>query len=60
MNNLDFIIDTNILMSFLISGKSSYKPLLKCYNFYLPEFGLTEIDKYQHIIFLIEKYLIKQ
>ncbi len=51
MNKLDFVVDTNVLMSFLISGNSSYKPLLKCYNFFLPEFGLIEIDKYQHIIF---------
>ena len=51
MNNLDFVVDTNIIMNILISGKASYKPLLKCYNFILPEFGLVEIDKYQQIIF---------
>ena len=51
MNNLEYVIDTNILMSILISGKANYKPLLKLYNFFLPEFGLIEIDKYQQIIF---------
>ena len=47
----DFVIDTNILMSILISGKASYKPLLKYYNFFVPEFALVEIEKYQDVIF---------
>ena len=50
-NKLDFVIDTNILMSILISGKASYKPLLKYYNFFVPEFALVEIEKYKNVIF---------
>lgn len=48
---LNYVIDTNIVMGFLISGKASYKPLIRTYNFILPDFGLIEIDKYQHVIF---------
>lgn len=48
---LNFVIDTNIVMGFLISGKASYKPLIRTYNFILPDFGLIEIDKYQDVIF---------
>ncbi len=48
---VDYIIDANVLMSILISGKSIYKPLLNYYNFILPEFALVEIDKYNEIIF---------
>lgn len=58
----NYVIDTNILMGFLISGKSSYKPLIRAYNFFLPEFGLVEIAKYEKIIFdktkLDKKHLI--
>ena len=46
----DFVIDANILMSILISGKSSYKPLLSYYNFILPDFVLLEIDKYHDVL----------
>lgn len=48
---MDYIIDANVLMSILISGKAIYKPLLNYYNFILPEFALVEIDKYKEIIF---------
>jgi predicted nucleic acid-binding protein len=43
----DYVIDANILMSMLISGNSSYKPILEFYNFYLPEFVLVEVEKYK-------------
>lgn len=46
----DFIIDANIILSILISGKASYKPLLSYYNFIAPDFALVEIDKYSKII----------
>jgi predicted nucleic acid-binding protein len=49
MNN--YVIDANVLMSILISGKSIYKPLLDYYNFIVPEFALVEIDKYKISIF---------
>jgi hypothetical protein len=34
----DFVIDANVLMSILISGRASYKPLLATYNFLVPDF----------------------
>ncbi len=46
----DFVIDSNILMSILLSGKSSYRTLLNHYNFILPDFALVEIDKYQSVL----------
>lgn len=39
----DFVIDANVLMSILISGKSSYKPILSYFHFKLPEFALVEV-----------------
>ena len=41
----DFIIDANILMSILISGKASYRPILNYYQFIVPDFVFLEIDK---------------
>ena len=46
----DHVIDANILMSILISGKASYKPLLTFYNFILPDFVLVEVEKYRHVL----------
>lgn len=46
----DYVMDANVLMSILISGRSDYRPLLTYYNFLLPEFVLVEIEKYSHII----------
>jgi len=48
---IDYIVDANVIMSIVISGKSIYKPLLTYYNFIMPEFGLVEIDKYKELIF---------
>jgi len=47
----EYVIDTNIVMSMLISGKSHYKAILSVYNFYLPEYSLTELDEHKDIIF---------
>ncbi|MCB9337837.1 MAG: DNA-binding protein [Lewinellaceae bacterium] len=47
----DFILDANILISMMISGKSAYKPFLAYFNFYTPEYSLGEISKYQDVIF---------
>jgi predicted nucleic acid-binding protein len=46
----DFVVDANVLMSILISGKSSYKPLLTYYNFIFPDFVLVEIEKYKDVL----------
>lgn len=44
---MDFVIDANVLLSILISGKASYRPILSFYNFILPDFALVEIDKHK-------------
>ncbi len=46
----DFVIDANVLISTLISGKASYRPLLIYHNFILPDFALMELDKYKNVL----------
>lgn len=43
----NYVIDANVLMSILISGKAAYRPILNYYNFIIPDFALVEIDKYR-------------
>jgi len=57
---LDYVIDTNILMSMLISGKSHYRAILSFYNFYLPEYSLTELDEHKSVIFEKTKFNEKE
>ena len=47
----DYIIDTNVLMSILISGKSSYKPIVMFNRFVSIDFIFNEIDEYRNTIF---------
>jgi len=47
----DYVIDTNVLMSILISGKSSYKPIVYFNKFVSIDFIFNEIDEYKEIIF---------
>ncbi len=49
----EFVIDANILISMLISGKASYKPILTYFKFYTPDYAFDEIEKYKSQI--IEK-----
>ena len=51
MQIFDYIIDTNVLMSILISGKSSYKPIVMLNRFVSIDFIFTEIDEYKNTIF---------
>jgi predicted nucleic acid-binding protein len=46
----DFVIDANILMSILICGKASHRPLLMYYNFILPDFMFAEVEKYNAVL----------
>lgn len=46
----DFVIYANVLMSILISGKASYRPILANFNFIVPDFGLVEIEKYTDVL----------
>ncbi len=48
---LQYVVDANVLISMMISGKGSYKPILTYYNFYSPDFVLEEIEKYKPTIF---------
>ncbi|MFN3561227.1 MAG: PIN domain-containing protein [Chloroherpetonaceae bacterium] len=43
----DFVVDANVLMSILISGKASYRPILTFNHFILPDFALIEVENYQ-------------
>ena len=47
---MDFVIDANVLMSILISGRASYRPVLSFHRFILPEFALVEIEKYKGVL----------
>jgi predicted nucleic acid-binding protein len=47
----DYILDTNILMSILISGKSSYKPIVMFNRFVTIDYIFNEIDEYKDTIF---------
>jgi predicted nucleic acid-binding protein len=47
----DYVIDANVLISFLISGKASHKNILRSFHFLAPEFILTEVKQYQQEIF---------
>jgi len=46
----DFVVDANVLISIMISGKSSYKLILTFFNFYTPDFVFDEIEKYKSTI----------
>jgi predicted nucleic acid-binding protein len=52
----DYVIDTNVVMSMLISGKAHYRTILTFVKFYLPEFSLTELDEYKHVIYEKSKF----
>jgi len=47
----DFVIDANVLISFLISGKASHKCILRSFRFVAPEFILSEVKQYEQEIF---------
>jgi predicted nucleic acid-binding protein len=47
---MDFVIDANVLLGMLISGKASYKQLLTSLHFIAPEFVFVEIEKYKDLI----------
>ncbi len=53
---VDFVIDTNVIMGMLISGKAHYRTILTFVRFYLPEFSMTELDEYKHVIFEKSKF----
>jgi predicted nucleic acid-binding protein len=47
----DYVLDTNVIMSMLISGKSSYKPIVMFNRFVTIDYLFNEIDEYKMTIF---------
>jgi predicted nucleic acid-binding protein len=47
----EFVVDANVLISIMISGKSSYKPILTHFDLYSPDFVCNEIEKYKSTIY---------
>jgi len=47
----DYILDTNVIMSILISGKSSYKPIVMFNRFVTIDYIFKEIEEYKETIF---------
>jgi predicted nucleic acid-binding protein len=45
-----YVIDANVLMAILISGKAIYKTIFTDYTFISSDFALIEIEKYKEII----------
>jgi predicted nucleic acid-binding protein len=52
----EYVIDTNVVMSMLISGKAHYRTILSFFRFYLPEYSLFELAEYKQIIFEKSKF----
>ena len=48
---MDYVIDANVLISMLITGRASYYTLAKHFHFYLPSFALQELEEYQDVVF---------
>jgi len=48
--NREYVVDANVLISIMISGKSAYKPILSYFDFYAPDFVFDEIEKYKQTI----------
>ncbi len=47
---MSYVIDANVLMSALISGKTFYKTVFGSLGMLLPEYALVEIEKYKETI----------
>jgi predicted nucleic acid-binding protein len=56
----EFVVDANVLISIIISGKSSHKPILTYFDFYSPDFVFEEIEKYKPVIFERTKLKIEE
>jgi predicted nucleic acid-binding protein len=42
-----YVLDANILFSAVLRGKTFYEQLFSTCRFYLPDFGLVELEKYR-------------
>lgn len=48
--NFKYVIDANVLMSILISGKSQYLNVLSLFDFVMPEFAFAELNLYKEVV----------
>ena len=48
---MDYVIDANVLISMMITGKASYYTLTKFFRFYIPDYALQELNEYQSMMF---------
>lgn len=46
----EYVIDANVLFSALIKQSDLYERLTDQFVFYTPDFALTELQKYRHVI----------
>lgn len=46
----EYVIDANILFSALIKQSDLYEKLTERFTFHTPDFALTELQRYRHII----------
>lgn len=46
-----YVVNAKVIYSALISGKSDYIDLAIVHRLYLPNFGMTELQQYQQVIF---------
>jgi predicted nucleic acid-binding protein len=47
----DYILDTNVIMSIIISGRASYKPIVMFNRFVSIDYLFEEIDEYKSTVF---------
>lgn len=47
---IDYVLDANVIMSMLISGRSQYKRIFRDYNLYSTNFLYVELEKYRGTI----------
>ena len=52
-----YVLDANVLMSAMISGKPVYLEMFERFQFFVPDFIITEIEKYKFLI--LEKTKLK-
>lgn len=48
---MNYVIDANVLISMLITGRASYYTLSKHFGFYTPSYALLELHEYQEVVF---------
>ena len=56
----EYVVDANVLFSFLISGRESYLTFLTDNKIFTPDFALAEIQIYQNVIIQRSKLPLEQ